>query len=87
MRTFEEFLANHYKNTQTTVEDAVVNEEPTVSEEVVVANDIKNDDNIVDKIEKKSGYFFKSSRISLQTCSKVMSRSSGLTKLMLNETI
>ena len=58
MRTFEEFLQYHYKKN-----DNVINEiEPqskTVSEEVVVANDIKNTDNIVDKIEKKSGYFFK----------------------------
>ena len=58
MRTFEEFLQHHYKKN-----DNVINEiEPqskTVSEEVVVANDIKTTDNIVDKIEKKSGYFFK----------------------------
>lgn len=58
MRTFEEFLQHHYKKN-----DNVINEiEPqseTLSEEVVVANDIKNTDNIVDKIEKKSGYFFK----------------------------
>ena len=64
MRTFEEFLQYHYKkNDNDDIINNVINEtEPQdngVSEEVVVANDIKNTDNIVDKIEKKSGYFFK----------------------------
>ena len=70
MRTFEEFLQNHYqRNTNNDIINNVINEtEPQdneqsldngVSEEIVVANDIKSTDNIVDKIEKKSGYFFK----------------------------
>ena len=55
MRTFEEFLANHYKSTQN--ENNIDNN--VVAEEVVVANDIKQTDNMVDDLEKKSGYFFK----------------------------
>ena len=74
MRTFEEFLANHYTNktvditTEATEEINNVTTEETsstetddnvVSEEIVVANDVKDTENLVDKIEKKSGYFFK----------------------------
>lgn len=66
MRTFDEFLKNHYKSKNVSIlseDDSQknsdnINIDNNVSEEIVVANDVKDTENIVDKMDKKSGYFF-----------------------------